>query len=204
MNVTMYRVTGSEQEPVSDRELIDLVRRGDEDAFSVLLDRYLPVIRSGAHRYTAACGADPDDSVQEGTLSLFRAVRSYNVDAGIQFNTYAITAINNALSAQARKHIKNSRNDLGVDFDEIDTVRLMSQVAQDPGASPVEEQFLNQEDSRLRAQKVDTLLSEFEQRVLKLYLSGYTYQRISEILGISTKAVDNALQRVRRKLRSDS
>jgi RNA polymerase sporulation-specific sigma factor len=199
----MYSASPSRRESPSDRELVELVRGGDTDAFTVLLDRYMSAIRAEVFRYAQASGADGEDMQQEAMITLFRAVRGFHPDRGAQFNTYALTAIRNALGALAKRHRQNVSKDAGFDLAGIDPAKLISQTPGTPGERPVEDMYLDREASRIRALKIETLLSEFERRVLKLYLGGHSYQQISHVLGISTKAVDNALQRVRRKLRSD-
>jgi RNA polymerase sporulation-specific sigma factor len=164
----------------------------------------MPAIRAEVFRYAQASGAEGEDMQQEAMITLFRAVRGFHPDRGAQFGTYALTAIRNALGALAKRHRQNASKDAGFDLDGIDPAKLTMQTSGIPGERPVEDIYLDREASRIRAMKIETLLSEFERRVLKLYLGGHSYQQISHVLGISTKAVDNALQRVRRKLRSDS
>jgi len=183
----------------SDHELVFQIQEGDHSAFSVLAQRYMPILQRRAARYSNIVGVDVEDFVQEGLLALFKAVKSYNLQAGIQFNTYAITCIHNSLVNAIRVHMKNLRQH-AVPLSDLDEHRYQSAALRE---KPVEDVYLDMEASSLRARQMETLLSDFEQQVLKMYLSGHTYQQSANVLSTSTKAVDNALQRVRRKLRLD-
>ncbi|MCL2055629.1 MAG: sigma-70 family RNA polymerase sigma factor [Oscillospiraceae bacterium] len=168
-------------------ELVALARTGDPDAFEQLLERHMPAIRAMARRYAGtAGGADGEDLAQEGMLTLFRAVRGYKPDGGAKFATYAQTAIRNSMAAYVKRHLKSPRVDSFSDLDK--PVDL---------ASPVEDAFIKKES----ALWLEALLSDFERKILRLYLGGHSYNQIAQASGTTAKAVDNALQRIRRKLR---
>lgn len=186
----------------SDGELASMVRGGDSDAFSALSSRYMPAMRSGAGRCAKLCGADTEDFMQDALMALFRAAKGYDPTAGTMFSTYAISSINNAMTAGLKRYLRNARRHAGVNIDDIDEWQLQSRFRKDIPIKPVEDMYLDGEDIKQRELQIETLLSNFERRVLRLYLAGYSYRQISELLLISTKAVDNALQRVRRKLRA--
>ena len=195
--------TSPAKEPFPDEDIVRLVRDGDAAAFPILLDRYLPVLRSRAWRYCSIAGADVEDFIQEGMFALFRAVRGYNNASGAGFGAYAVACINNSMSTAVKKHFKDSRHISPVCLYDLDEQNLYQQAPSDFRAKPVEDSYLDQEAIVLRARQIETLLSEFEQQVLRLYLNGHTYQKIAVVLSTTTKAVDNALQRVRRKLRPE-
>lgn len=186
----------SPREYSSDSNLVILVREGNPEAFDVLLGRYTSIIRSRAYKYSGGFGADFEDFTQEAMIALFRAVKNFDPRKGVQFSTYATACINNAMNATARKHLERISRD-ALNIEDIDECIYPA-----PDAKPVEDLYLDKEISRMWNLEIKTLLSNFEQRVLRLYLGGYTYHQISQNLNSSTKAVDNALQRVRRKLRS--
>jgi len=192
-----------QEEVLSDRRLVGLVQQGDMSAFTVLSERYLPVLNKRAGRYAGIIGTDIEDFVQEGLLALFRAVKGYELNAGTQFGTYAITCINNAMVDAIRAYMKNKKRSSHLYIDELDEHKLSSLMRSASRRNPVEDTYLDLETFHLRTRQIETLLSEFEQQVLRLYLGGHTYQQISSILDTATKAVDNALQRVRRKLRPE-
>jgi len=184
-------------------ELLGLVQDGTAaDAFDRLLERYMPVIRFNAGRYAGVFGADIEDLRQEAMITLFRAAKGFDVTAGNSFSAYATASINNAMAAIAKKSFKSSQGYSGINLDELDSSQLSLRVAGNTSVRPVEDQFLDREAKLDRESKIAALLSDFERRVLRLYLGGHSYQQISGVLRVSTKAVDNALQRVRRKLRS--
>jgi RNA polymerase sporulation-specific sigma factor len=173
-----------------DSELAAAAKQGSDSAFQALLERYLPVIRSRANRYAAVVGQDVEDFIQEGMLALFRAVRGFDEASGFRFKTYAVTCINNSMASAIKKHMKNFVAELPLE--ENDDSRDTMQP---------EDMFIEQEDSAKLLWQIQSLLSDFERRVLKLYLRGNSYQEIGGALNAAPKAVDNALQRVRRKLR---
>jgi len=190
-------------EILSDRELVFLVQSGNTVAFTALADRYMAFLHKQAGRYANTIGADIEDFVQEGMLALFRAAKGYNPEAKNLFSTYAITCINNSMTDVIRSHAKNTRQSSHLRIDDLDERGLSFHLSSHTLDNPVEDTYLNREASHLRAWQIENLLSNFEQQVLKLYLRGYTYQQISSVLSTATKAVDNALQRVRRKLRPE-
>ncbi len=160
-----------------------------------LLERYLPLVRSRANAFRKK-GLETDDLVQEGVIGLLYAIRAYDHKVGTSFETFAYVCITNRLRSSVAKASQK-----------LQTVSLDSY-------SPFEESFWNttqEEDpqeiviSREQfgqwLQRVETCLSDFEHQVIRYYLAGYSYQEIAQLLQSTTKAVDNALQRARRKLR---
>lgn len=188
---------------MSDDELVLLVKDGDTSAFTVLSDRYLPALQNRAGRYANVAGIDVEDFLQEGLFALFRATKGFDPEAGARFSTYAITCINNSMTDAIKAHMKNLCRSSHLCIEDLDHHTLNEAMAANSQAHSVEDTYLDQEHSTLRALQIENLLSDFEQQVLKLYLRGLTYQEISVILSTATKAVDNALQRVRRKLRPE-
>lgn len=183
-------------------ELVSLAKAGNARAFTALSDRYMPVLQSRAGRYSNIVGVDVEDFVQEGMLALYRAVMGYDGRGDTRFSTYAITCINNSMTTAIKNHMKVIQKGSSVNLDDLDELGLLRQMTQRHGQT-MEDLYIELETSGRRAQQIETLLSDFERRVLKLYLSGHSYQRISNALSTTTKAVDNALQRVRRKLRPE-
>lgn len=185
-------------EGLSDKELAAKAKNGDTTAFSVLSERYLPILKSRANRYSNVVGVDTEDFVQEGMLALFKAVKGYDGHMGVQFNTYAVTCVNNSMITAIKSHMR-SRRTASVSIDDNPELHINDRQKSD--SMLVEDMYILQEDSAILADQIQALLSDFERQVLKLYLRGNSYLEISGMLSTSTKAVDNALQRVRRKLR---
>lgn len=187
-------------EMLSDKELVYLARGGNTSAFSVLSERYMPLLKSRAARYSSVVGVDTEDFVQEGMLALFKAVKGFDASAGIQFKTYATTCVNNSMATAIKTHMKNAWQSAGISIDGFAEEKYVEASIQHK-PKLIEDMFIEQEDSAKLALQIQALLSNFEQQVLKLYLQGLSYLQIAEQLGAATKAVDNALQRVRRKIR---
>lgn len=142
-------------------------------------------------------GADHDDLCQEAYVALLSAIGSYDELKGASFSTYAIACINNRL-ADAVKTANRQKNRILNDSvsltDDSNPVEIISY------ESP-EKQTLDQEQYLELMHKIENVLSEKEQRVLLLWVDGYDYEEIGNMLNIPVKSVDNALQRARRKLK---
>ena len=199
----MYAEVAASSEVLSDKELVYFSKDGDTAAFAILTERYMPLLKSRAGRYSNVVGVDVEDFVQEGMLALFKAVKGYDADAGIQFRTYAVICINNSMATAIKTHMKNVVRNNGVSIDVLDDAELHQRSLTQLTPMLIEDSFIEREDSFLRALRIKSLLSDFEQRVLTIYLQGHSYQQISHQLDTTTKAVDNALQRVRQKLRPE-
>ena len=184
---------------LEDKELQSLASSGDREAEEALAGRYLRLVRACARPFFLA-GGDSEDLIQEGTFGLLSAIRQYRADAGASFKTFAEHCIRMRLlsaikSASQLKH-----------FPLNDGVSL-EQLSEDPGVqlsaiarrSP-EELVLERESKEELYAAFSKCLSRFELKVLDLYLDGLSYREIADILGKSAKSVDNAVQRIRRKL----
>lgn len=161
---------------------------------SQLIDAFLPYIEKKATE-SKGCGLDRDDVVQEGLIGLFGAIRGYEPDKGAEFTTYAYSCINNsivsALRAAGRK--KHSMLNSALPIEAADGVS---------GGETPEQTTISNESLRDLREKIQTLLSPLERKVLTLRLSGKSYVEIADRLSRTQKSVDNAVQRIRRKLKS--
>lgn len=174
----------------SDEELARLAVEGDRDAFAVLSDRYLPIIHSRANRYSSIVGVELEDFQQEGLLALYRAARGYQNDGQAAFRTYATTCINNSMTTAIRRHMRQRKQESALSLEQLDLAQAG--------------ELSDREAVRELSDQIQAQLSPFERQVLLLYLSGHSYAQIAQLLSTSAKPVDNALQRVRRKLRHSS
>lgn len=185
---------------LTDEELSRLSQQGSDEAAGRLIARYLPMAAAKAAGYYGP-GLEQDDLLQEGLLGLWNAVRHYDPARGCGFGTFASQCVTNRICSAVRQSLSPRqaplRDYMSISPDEE------GQAVQLPDAEGPEASFIRKEDKELRSRKMRALLSPREQSVLELYLRGNTYQEISEHLSISPKAVDNALQRVRRKLQTD-
>lgn len=188
-----------------DNDLLDLVRRGDSHALDVLINRYINFVRAKARTYFLV-GADKEDIIQEGMIGLYKAIRDYDGDKLSAFKGFAelcvtrqiITAIK---TATRQKHIPlNSYVSLDKPMYDEESDRTLLDVIEGSTETDPQEMLVNQEDYGNMEYKLSELLSDLEKRVLHLYLDGRTYQEISVSLNRHVKSIDNALQRVKRKL----
>lgn len=171
----------------SDEELVIASSKSDE-AYSELISRYLPSVRRLARMYTKS-SADRDDLVSEGILGLMSAVKTYSAGKGASFSTYAGVCMNNRMLSALKKSARISKREESLDD-------LSASEGQSPEKIVLDREVLSEIFS-----EISENLSELERSVIGMYLSGASYFDITQSLGIDRKAVDNALSRVRRKLR---
>ncbi|GGM35116.1 RNA polymerase factor sigma-70 [Paraliobacillus quinghaiensis] len=193
-------------EKLEDDELIMLVHRGHSQALDFLIKKYKVFVRAKARTYFLI-GADQEDIMQEGMIGLYKAIRDYKGDKLSSFRAFAelcvtrqiITAIK---TATRQKHIPlNSYVSFDKPIYDEESVRTLLDVFTDSNVvDDPQELLINQEKYGVMEGKLAEVLSELEQEVLALYLDGCTYQEISCELKRHVKSIDNALQRVKRKL----
>lgn len=187
---------------LSDEALCREAANGSRRAEEVLVTRYHRLVRACARPYFLA-GGDSEDLIQEGMVGLIYAVREYDASKSASFRTFAEVCIRNKLisvlrAANCDKHTPlNQSIPLDIPFFEHDPA---SQMAPELVASSPEEQVINREHAEHILSGVRRQLSEFEAKILGYYLDGYSCQEIAEFVGRSLKSVDNAVQRVRRKV----
>ena len=190
---------------MTDEEVVHLCQQGDSLAQEYVFNKYKNFVRSKARSYFLI-GADHEDIVQEGMIGLYKAIRDYRPDKLSSFRAFAelcitrqiITAIK---TATRQKHIPlNSYVSLNKPLYDEESDRTLLDVIIEGRASNPEELILGQEDLSSIHAKIDEVLSSLEQEVLRSYLDGKSYQEIADNLGRHVKSIDNALQRVKRKL----
>ena len=189
----------------SDESVVELCHQGDALAEEYLLNKYKNFVRSRARSYFLI-GADHEDIVQEGMIGLYKAIRDYRPDRLSSFHAFAelcitrqiITAIK---TATRQKHIPlNSYISLNKPIYDEESDRTLMDVIMEGRTSNPEEILINREDLVSINDRIKDVLSGLEQEVLDAYLDGQSYQEIAESLGRHVKSIDNALQRVKRKL----
>lgn len=168
-----------------------------EDAATALVKAFMPYIRKRASRIKSV-GLAYDDIVQEGLIGLLSAVDSYEEGRGASFETYAITCIDNRIYTALRQDARKKNRPLN-DYTPLSDEEGETRNA--PVSESPEELYILRETVRETIERINRNLSSFEKDVLALYLEGYSYLAISELLSSSPKSVDNALQRARRKLK---
>ncbi len=190
---------------LTDEEIVTMAQEADGTALEYLLNKYKNFVRSKARSYFLI-GADHEDIVQEGMIGLYKAIRDFKPDKLSSFRAFAelcitrqiITAIK---TATRQKHIPlNSYVSLNKPLYDEESDRTLLDVIIEGRATNPEELLISQEDLMSIRDKIDEVLSSLEQEVLAAYLDGESYQEIAENLGRHVKSIDNALQRVKRKL----
>jgi len=191
---------------VEDRYLIALAKQGDPEAYDRIVRRYHGFVRLKASSYFLA-GGDSDDLIQEGLVGLYKAVRDYRTDRESSFRNFAELCITRQIITAVKTATRNKHVPLNqyVSFASspagaVDDEPTLEEIL--PGASvhdPVN-QVISSEELRSLVDCLSTALSELESRVLSLYLDGYAYVQVGSKLGCDAKTVDNALQRVKRKV----
>lgn len=184
----------------SDEQLVLSARNGDTEQLAQLIVRFLPDIRAKASRYTPV-GLEQEDLIQEGLIGLLQAVKGYDSTRNASFATFASRCILFRILGTVRLFLEQKHLPLN-NYLPIDSAQVLAELS-DRDGDPLEA-YLKQEEEQLRRQKIKTLLSGLEQETLTLYLNGLSYEEMAQQLGCATKAVDNALQRVRRKLRDST
>ena len=189
----------------TDEEVVEMARQGDNDAQAYLISKYKNFVRAKARSYFLI-GADKEDIIQEGMIGLYKAIRDYRPDKLSSFRAFAelcitrqiITAIK---TATRQKHIPlNSYVSLNKPIYDEDSDRTLLDVISGTRVTDPEELVISQEDFDDIESKLGEILSSLEWNVLMYYLEGKSYQDIAEGLDRHVKSIDNALQRVKRKL----
>ncbi|MER3455663.1 MAG: RNA polymerase sporulation sigma factor SigH [candidate division GAL15 bacterium] len=188
-----------------DEDLVEAAKAGDDGASEFLIHKYRNFVRVKAKAYFLI-GADREDIIQEGMIGLYKAIRDFRRDKLSSFRAFAelcitrqiITAIK---TATRQKHIPlNSYVSLNKPLYDDDSDRTLLDVIGGLRVADPEELVINRESSARMRQRIRQNLSELEHRVLNLYLDGKSYQEMANELQRHVKSIDNALQRVKRKL----
>ncbi|HCN56838.1 MAG TPA: RNA polymerase sporulation sigma factor SigH [Exiguobacterium sp.] len=202
----MSLVSFDQFECMTDEALVEQAKVFDNsDALEFLIERYRNFVRAKARSYFLI-GADREDIIQEGMIGLYKAVRDYRTDKLASFKGFAelcitrqmITAIK---TATRQKHIPlNSYISLDKPIYDDESERTLLDIITSTAPSDPQVLIVNREEYADIESKMDEILSDLERKVLALYLDGRTYQEISDDLDRHVKSIDNALQRVKKKL----
>ncbi|MBO5363943.1 MAG: RNA polymerase sporulation sigma factor SigH [Clostridia bacterium] len=192
-------------EEMADEQVVELSAEGDKAATEYILDKYKNLVRARAKMYYLA-GADKEDLIQEGMIGLFKAIRDFDAAYQASFRGFAemcvkrqmITAVKTA--ARLKHGPLNTYISLNKPLYEDETERTLVDMLAERDAIDPEEMFLQREKAEALEAEIAEKLSSLEQSVLSLYLGGMNYQEIAVELGRSPKSIDNALQRIKRKL----
>lgn len=195
----------------SDEELILMLRDGDKQVMDYIMDKYKNLVRSKAGSMYIL-GADKEDLIQEGMIGLYKAVRDYDTGRDASFFTFADLCVSRQMytaiqAAGRQKHAPlnfyislyagSAEGDADKQKEEGELINsIVSRVERNP-----EEVLIDKENVELLEQTIEKELSSFEKQVLDLYLTGMKYGQIAKVLGRDDKSTDNALQRIKAKLK---
>ena len=199
--------TASAQVEVDDLYLIALAKQGDMTAYDRIVRRYYGFVRLKASSYFLA-GGDSDDLIQEGLVGLYKAVRDFRTDRESSFRNFAELCITRQIITAVKTSTRNKHTPLNeyVSFSQTpaagggDGDPTLDELLPGPTVNDPANQVISSEELQALVACLSTALSDLESRVLALYLDGYSYESIAERLACDTKTVDNALQRVKRKV----
>ncbi len=194
------------QVKVDDGFLIAMAKQGDPAAYDQIVKRYYGFVRLKASSYFLA-GGDSDDLLQEGLVGLFKAVRDFRTDRESSFRNFAELCITRQIITAVKTATRNKHVPLNqyVSFSMSpaangDSDATLEELIPGPTAHDPVNQAISSEELRSLVTCLADALSELESRVLSLYLDGRSYEEIGERIGCDCKTVDNALQRVKRKV----
>lgn len=205
MEVIAAKEEVNQFDSMADEQIVEDARQGDVQALEYIIHKYKNFVRAKARSYFLI-GADREDIIQEGMIGLYKAIRDYRADKLSSFRAFAelcitrqiITAIK---TATRQKHIPlNSYISLNKPIYDEDSDRTLLDIISGNTISDPEELVIGKEDFSNIESKIEEVLSNLEWEVLTSYLQGKSYQEIAMDLGRHVKSVDNALQRVKRKL----
>lgn len=192
----------------SDEELIDRLRGGEARITDYIMDKYKNLVRSKA-KSMYILGGDNEDLIQEGMIGLFKAIRDYDCGRDASFYTFADLCISRQMytAVQASNRQKHwplntyvSLSGNGHSREENEELELAESLSPDQDQNP-ETLFIDRERVEYLESQIDRELSSFEKQVLDLYLTGMSYGQIAKVLGREEKSTDNALQRLKAKIK---
>jgi len=192
---------------VDDGFLIALAKQGNPDAYDRLVRRYYGFVRLKASSYFLA-GGDSDDLIQEGLVGLYKAIRDYRTDRESSFRNFAELCITRQIITAVKTATRNKHTPLNqyLSFSSSPSSAAgegeptLDEVIPGPSVHDPVNQVISSEELQALVACLSTVLSELESRVLSLYLDGHSYEDVGKRLDCDTKTVDNALQRVKRKV----
>lgn len=189
---------------LNDEAVIALIQNGQSEATEYMLKKYAPLVKKSI-RTLYLIGADTEDLSQEGMIGLFKAIQSYQTDSNASFYTFAKLCIDRQIytaikASNRKKHLPlNSYISFYSKANEDDT-ELIENLEAGNESNP-EHIILDRENTNSIEHLIEAHLSKMEKQVLSLYLEGLSYTDIASSLGKSNKSIDNAIQRIREKIK---
>ena len=186
-------------EKLTDEELVEKAKDGEVGAVNVLATRYKTLVSAVTHSYFLF-GCDSEDLLQEGMIAVINAINSYNGEAS--FKSYATTCVRNRIFSLIKsfnnlknKPLNNYVSLSGYPDGDADKTDMIITKAFGP-----EEIYINREAIEEHKKSIEKTLSKYEYKILQLFLQGYSYEKIAKMINKNEKSIDNALQRIRKKL----
>lgn len=198
----------SDYEQYTDEELIVRLRDGEEKITDYIMDKYKNLVKSKA-KSMYILGADREDLIQEGMIGLFKAIRDYDIGRDASFFTFADLCVSRQMytAVQAAGRKKHSPLNTYISLysnppekEGGEEGELVNSLISKADLNP-EDLLIDKENVELIEKTIEKELSSFEKQVLDLYLTGMGYQQIARVLGKDDKSTDNALQRIKTKLK---
>ncbi len=192
-------------ESLIDEDLVELSAAGDRNATECILARYKNLVRSKARMYFLV-GADKEDIIQEGMIGLFKAIRDFDRDRLVSFKGFAELCVKRQIltavkTATRQKHMPlNTYVSLSNPLNDGESEGVLEEILSNKIEADPERLFISKENAAFINDKIKEVLSELEKKVLMFYLEGKSYQEIAAILSKPQKSIDNALQRVKKKM----
>jgi RNA polymerase sporulation-specific sigma factor len=201
-----HRHRSEAQPELDDAYLVALAKRGSADAYDRIVKRYRGFVRLKASSYFLL-GGDPEDLIQEGLLGLYKAIRDFRTDRESSFRNFAELCITRQIITAVKTASRNKHAPLNqyLSFAQSpaaasDSDATLEEVLPGPSSDNPADRVIASEELQSLIACLSSVLSELESRVLSLYLDGHSYELIGQRLECDTKTVDNALQRVKRKV----
>src|SRR5699024_47968 len=195
----------SSYDHLTDEEIIRKVRLGESFAYEYLINKYEHIVKAKARTYFLI-GSDRDDVIQEGLIGLYKAICDYDETKMASFRSFAELCITRQIitsikTATRKKHTPlNTYDSIYKAVQEDQSERTLLDVIDDTSIIEPQKFVLTKDNNRLLRNKIQQSLTRLELQVLTNYLKGYSYEEIARIVKRSEKSIDNALQRVKRKI----
>ncbi len=206
LTVARFSPQSQAQAKLDDTYLVALAKQGSPTAYDGIVRRYYGFVRLKASSYFMA-GGDHDDLVQEGLVGLYKAVRDFRSDRESSFRNFAELCIHRQIITAVKTASRNKHTPLNryISFastpsGSVDGDATLDEALPGPTVHDPVNQVISSEELEALVSCLSTVLSELESRVLALYLDGYSYEQVGDKLSCEAKTVDNALQRVKRKV----
>lgn len=205
MDLNIKKNNSADYCKMTDEQIVKLAQEGDKEALDFIIRKYTQIIKHKVKNFYI-CGADKDDVIQEGLIGLYEAIKAFNEEKFTSFNYFAnicitrqiITAFN---AANRSKNVPlNNYISLNKEiFGQSTDMKYEEVISSINNIDPLEI-YIVQEEIRNIEKKIDALLSDFEKKIFSMYVDGHSYNEMANKLGCKVKRVDNALQRIKKKI----